>query len=216
MGRFALLLATSALGAFAAAAWPGDAIPPTVTPRVAASEALGVGGQLTDEVRVVPLAGGGSVPLASLGGDEGRPLVALFWSAKCPVCKRYAAVLKSLAKDYEGRARVVLVFPNATETDADVKTWLDAETVTSVAALDPNHDAATRLAVDVTPTALVFDAGGMLRYRGPIDDDRRARRHDERPLLRDALEPMLAGKPVENPEPRAFGSSVRRAAPIRR
>jgi len=216
MGRFALLLATSALGAFAVAAWSGDAIPPTASPRVATSEPLGVGGELTDEVRVTPLAGGGDVPLASLGGDEGRPLVVLFWSARCPVCKRYDAVLKSLAKDYEGRARVVLVFPNATETAEDVKSWLDAETVTSVAALDPTRDAATRLAVVVTPTVLVFDGTGVLRYRGPIDDDRRARRHDETQLLRLALDATLAGKPVENPEPRAFGSSVRRAAPPRR
>jgi thiol-disulfide isomerase/thioredoxin len=216
MGRFALLLATSALGAFAAAAWSGDAIPPTPTPRVAATEPLGVGGQLTDEVRVAPIAGGGDVPLASLGGDDGKPLVVLFWSVKCPVCKRYGPVLKALAKDYDGRARVALVFPNATETESDVKTWLDAETVTSVAALDPKLDAAARLAVVVTPTVLVFDTTGVLRYRGPIDDDRRARRRDTTELLRAALEATLAGKPVENPEPRAFGSSVRRAAPVRR
>jgi thiol-disulfide isomerase/thioredoxin len=211
MPRLAVLT-TLAVAVLTAAALSGDIVPPTASPKTASTEPIAIGGQLPADLSVAALPHVETdVPLASLGGDATKPLVVLFWSAKCPVCRRYAAAVKALAKDYDGRARLVLVFPNATETDADVRAWLDAEGVTSVAALDKRREAASKLAAVVTPSALVFDATGVLRYRGPIDDDRRARRKETNDLLRVALESVLAGKPAENPEPRAFGSSVRAA-----
>lgn len=190
---------------------PGDQVPPVASPNTAVSEPLGVGGQLPTELRVAPLDKPETdVRLADFA-DPGKPLVALFWSSRCPVCKRYGAALKSLAKDYEGRARFVLVFPNATETPEAAKAWIDGESPAVPGALDRRRDAVTRLAVVVTPTALVFDGSGVLRYRGPIDDDRRRRQRDTVDHLKIAVDAILAGNAVENPEPRAFGSSVRGA-----
>jgi thiol-disulfide isomerase/thioredoxin len=211
--RRLVLTVTLALAAFAAPLATGEDSIPTV--RVPSPpEPVAIGGVLPPGLRVTPFALGAeasaeTVPLASFGGDAEKPLVVLFWSARCPVCRRYGSVLKSLAKDYEGRARVAVVFPNGAETEADVGAWLDATGPSGALALDPKRDAAGALGATVTPTALVFDAAGTLKYRGPIDDDRRARRRDTTDHLRVALESVLAGKPVENPEPRAFGSSVR-------
>jgi thiol-disulfide isomerase/thioredoxin len=210
--RRLFLTVSLALAAFAAPAATGEDVIPTV--RVPSPpEPVAIGGALPTDLRVTPLSLGNTaadpVPLASFGGDPEKPLVVLFWSARCPVCRRYGGVLKALAKDYDGRARVAVVFSNATENEADVRTWLDATGATGQSALDPRREAAKVLGAVVTPTALVFDAAGTLKYRGPIDDDRRARRRDTTDLLRIALESVLTGKPVENPEPRAFGSSVR-------
>jgi len=211
MGRFRAF-AFVLVAAFAAAALPADEVP--VQPaRAAPVETIAVGGALTDDVRVLPLVRGDErdVPLASLGGDRTKPMVVLFWSAKCPVCRRYAAAVRALSKDYDGRARLAFVFPNATETETEVRAWLDAQTFVADVATDPKRAASGKLAAVVTPTALVFDATGALRYRGPIDDDRRARGGDTTDHLRVALDAVLAGKSVENAEPRAFGSSVRAA-----
>lgn len=213
--RRLLLSVSLALAAFAATAVTvaagEDSIP--VVRMTSPPEPVAIGGVLPPELRVTPFATGAAtpeaVPLLSFGGDPEKPLVVLFWSARCPVCRRYGPVLKALAKDYEGRARLAVVFPNATETEADVRTWLDATGPTGALALDRRREAASELGAAVTPTALVFDAAGALKYRGPIDDDRRARRRDTTDLLRLALDAVIAGKPVENPEPRAFGSSVR-------
>jgi thiol-disulfide isomerase/thioredoxin len=203
----ALLLVALAAGA----AIPGDQIPPAGSPVVADPEPLGVGGQMPADLRVTPLADAGKdVPLADFAEPD-KPLVTLFWSSRCPVCRRYGAVLKALAKEYEGRARFVVVFPNSTESPADAKAWLDGEVAAVPGALDRRRAAATGLAVAVTPTALVFDGSGVLRYRGPIDDDRRRRQRDTVDHLKIAIDAILAGNPVENPEPRAFGSSVRGA-----
>jgi thiol-disulfide isomerase/thioredoxin len=203
----ALLLVLMAAGR----AIPGDQIPPAGSPAAAEPGPLGVGGQMPADLAVTPLAKPeNDVRLADFAEPD-KPLIALFWSSRCPVCRRYGAAIKALAKDYEGRARFVLVFPNSTESPADANAWLAGEVPAVPGALDRRRDAATRLAVVVTPTALVFDASGVLRYRGPIDDDRRRRQRDTIDHLRVAIESILAGSPVENPEPRAFGSAVRGA-----
>jgi thiol-disulfide isomerase/thioredoxin len=197
-----------ALAAFAPATPAGDQVPVPAS-STPAPETIAIGGRLPSGLRVLPVRGDDrEIGFESLA-DDVRPLVVFFWSARCPVCRRYAPVVRALAKEYETRARVALVFANAAESEADVRSWLDAENVACVAAIDVRQEAATKLAAAVTPTALVFDAGGTLRYRGPIDDDRRARRRDAVEFLRAALDAVAAGKPVENPEPRAFGSAVR-------
>src|SRR5262245_12984633 len=203
------LLALVAVALFARPAVPGDQIPPSASPAASEPETLGVGGQMPADLRVTPLADmAKDVALADLA-EPGKPLVALFWSSRCPVCRRYGTVLKNLAKEFEGRARFVVLFPNANETADGAKAWLDAEVPAVPGALDRRRAAATGLAIAVTPTALVFDGSGVLRYRGPIDDDRRRRQRDTIDHLKIALDAVLAGTPVENPEPRAFGSSVR-------
>jgi thiol-disulfide isomerase/thioredoxin len=200
------------VAAFAAGARSADEVPAQPA-RATPAETIAVGGTLPDDLRVTPLLRGAEkeVPLVSFGGDPDKPLVVLFWSTKCPVCRRYAPALRALARDYADRARVVLVFPNGTESESNVSAFLDAQSVALTAALDPKQAAASRLADVVTPTALVVDATGALRYRGPIDDDRRARGRDTTELLRIALDAVIAGKNVENAEPRAFGSVVRAA-----
>ena len=219
--RFAALAVSSAwlLALAAGTALPGDQPPPQGSPApprtTAPAEVVAIGTAVPSELRVTPFskaAEEGDVPLVALGGaDSGKPLVVFFWSAACPVCRRYATVVKAIAKDYEGRARIAFVFPNATETDADVRAMLDGGAVEGVVATDRRQEASSRLSVAITPQVLVIYTAGALRYRGPIDDDRRNRRRDMAELLRPALDAVLAGKPVENPEPRAFGCSVRAA-----
>jgi len=149
------------------------------------------------------------MPTATLAGETPRPVVLVFWSSRCPVCKRYAEVLQKLAGALGDRAAVVLVASGADETPENVRQVKDEAKLRLRVLLDTESKAAKALGVRVTPTALLLDAEGVLRYRGPIDDDRRARSRDARELLRPAVEAVLAGKPVENGDIRPFGSALR-------
>lgn len=149
------------------------------------------------------------VELASLVGDEPRPVVLLFWSGRCAVCKRYAEVLQKLVTALEDKVAVVLVASGAEETPETVRAALDTAKLRVPVLLDTERKAAGVLGVRVTPTAFLVDAEGVLRYRGPIDDDRRARSRDARELLRPAIDAVLAGKPVESGDVRPFGSALR-------
>jgi hypothetical protein len=64
----------------------------------------------------------------------------------------------------------------------------------------------------VTPEAVVIDSKGETRYRGRIDNfyaalgkpRQQVTAHD----LRDALDAVLAGRPVPNPETKALGCYI--------
>ncbi|MEO8026279.1 MAG: redoxin, partial [Bryobacteraceae bacterium] len=55
----------------------------------------------------------------------------------------------------------------------------------------------------------VLDAHGVLRYHGAIDDSTNEARI-KRQGLREALDALLAGKPVATPEIKAFGCVIKR------
>ncbi len=149
------------------------------------------------------------VTLASLVGDTPRPLILIFWSSRCVVCKRYGDVLGKLSAALGERVALVLIASGADETPEAVRAALDAANLHVPVYLDTEKAAATALGVRVTPTAFLIDAEGVLRYRGPIDDDRRARSRDAREILRPAAESVLAGKTLESGDVRPFGSALR-------
>ena len=59
-----------------------------------------------------------------------------------------------------------------------------------------------------TPHVFLFDAKRILRYRGRIDDSRDASRVGS-PDLRNAIEEVIRGVPVMNPETRPYGCSIK-------
>src|SRR5207302_1365969 len=82
---------------------------------------------------------------------------------------------------------------------------------------DRRGAAADALRAEVTPEAFLLDGNLALRYRGRIDDRYAARlkpssrvtRHD----LRRALDEVLAGGTVSEPETRAVGCAIPRPRP---
>ena len=60
-----------------------------------------------------------------------------------------------------------------------------------------------------TPEVFVFDHGWHLRYHGAIDDNAHEPDQVQHRYLRDALEAMIAGRPVADPETRFLGCTIK-------
>jgi peroxiredoxin len=73
---------------------------------------------------------------------------------------------------------------------------------------DEAQDVARALGAEVTPHVFVLDAEQRLAYRGAPDADHQDRSQDAA-WLRGALDAVLAGRPVAQPETRARGCSVK-------
>ncbi len=182
----------------------------TVLLRRPEARPMAVGDRLGKDVVAAPIAPAGSGPSPLLAGKAPGPIVLFCWSARCPVTRRYDEALAALVRDFGGRIRFALLCPNDDEDDAALTQAAERAGLDVPVLRDHGQAAADRLGAWVTPTALVFDGDGVLRYRGPVDDDRAAKSRVNEQHLRRALQAILAGKDVENAEPRAFGSSVRR------
>ncbi len=141
-----------------------------------------------------------------------RAVVVVFLSFECPVSTGYAAPLAELSAAYRDVAFVGLSTGN--EEAAQVEALARSFQLPFPVYRDRNGAAAAALGAEVTPEAFLLDADFAVRYRGRIDDRYAARlkpnprpaRHD----LRRALDEVLAGRSVSEPETRAVGCAIRR------
>src|ERR1022692_3186461 len=74
---------------------------------------------------------------------------------------------------------------------------------------DADNVLADRFDAQVTPESYVIDSAGIIRYHGSIDDNQNES-HIRTQRLRLALDAVLAGKPVDQAETKAFGCRIKR------
>jgi peroxiredoxin len=149
---------------------------------------------------------GATVDFAALRGPV---TVVTFIATRCPVSNSYNERMNAMYKDYSVRG-VKFVFINANQNEplAEVAEHAKSHFVFPVYK-DPNDAVANRFGASVTPEAFVIDRAGIIRYHGSIDDSMNVQRVREN-RLRDALEEVLAGRPVEHAQTKAFGCSIKR------
>jgi mono/diheme cytochrome c family protein len=148
--------------------------------------------------------------LADFG--EQRAFVLAFVTRECPIARRYLPTLARLDLAWRSRGVQVVV--------VDVGR---GDTIVEMAAFALEHDLAAPIVKDTdlacvracgvtrTPEVVVLDAARTLRYRGRIDDQVRAGGAREAPTRRDleeALEEVLAGRPVSVAETPVDGCRI--------
>jgi peroxiredoxin len=117
-----------------------------------------------------------------------------------------------LAEDYKARGiNVIGVNANSTESSGEVKAHATSNNLTFIILKDKDNKLADALGAARTPEAYLLDAGNKIAYRGRIDNARNASSVTSSEL-RDAMDAVLAGKPVAKSSVPAFGCSIKRAS----
>ena len=75
--------------------------------------------------------------------------------------------------------------------------------------VDATSDVARAFGATHTPEAYLFDAKGKLVYHGGVDDNARDAKAVKSPWLQQAVDAVVAGKPVPASETKALGCSVK-------
>jgi len=147
--------------------------------------------------------------LKSLAGKNGTVL--LFIAVQCPVSNAYNERMEQLAADYKAKGIAVIGINSNVKEDADaVKAHAAEHKLTFPILKDPGNKIADRLGASVTPEAYFISATSKLLYHGRIDNNRNAAQI-ETSDLRNALDAALADKPIDKPEAKAFGCTIKRA-----
>jgi len=147
--------------------------------------------------------------LISIKGAKGTVLI--FIAVQCPVSNAYNERMEKLAQEYKAKGiNVIGVNANNTEPVDAVKAHASEKHLTFPILKDPGNKLADRLGAQFTPEAYVLDANNKLVYHGRIDNSRDASQVNSSEL-REALDALLAGKPVEKTTSKAFGCSIKRA-----
>jgi thiol-disulfide isomerase/thioredoxin len=141
--------------------------------------------------------------------ESGKPTVLVFVRTDCPISNRYAPELQRLYKEYSSRVDFFLVYADPSESPGSIRKHIADYGYPFPPLRDPHHALVKLSKAAVTPEAALFSARGELLYHGRIDDryvdfgkyKPAADKHD----LQDAIDEMLAGKPISEPATRAIG-----------
>jgi thioredoxin-related protein len=136
--------------------------------------------------------------------------VVIFTSVDCPISNSYNERMNELYRDYSGKnIQLIYVNANSNESPDRIEQHSKANGLMFKVYKDAGNALADRLGASVTPETYVFDPGGTLLYHGYIDDSTNAVRVHVHGL-RDAIEAVIAGRPVAMKEARSFGCTIKR------
>ena len=171
-----------------------------------AKAAIAIGSVVEDFT--LPDTDGREHTLASLKGSKGT--VIIFMATQCPVSNAYNERMQKLYADYGARGvNVVGINSNVRELAPEVKKHAADKGLKFTILKDTGNRIADRFDAQYTPEAYLIDASGKLVYHGRIDNSRSGDSITSTDL-RDAVDAVLAGKPVEKPEVKGFGCTIKR------
>jgi thiol-disulfide isomerase/thioredoxin len=182
-----------------------------------------------------PLEIGATAPPFSLPATDGKTysledfaqykiLAIIFTCNHCPTAQAYEDRIKQLVQDYTSKGvGIIAISPNdpqAVRLDELGYTDLsDTFEEMKIRAKDKQYNfpylydgetssVSMKYGPQATPHVFIFDAKRALRYTGRIDDGEKpgtAKTHD----TRNALDALLAGKPVTTEKTKTFGCSIK-------
>jgi peroxiredoxin len=142
-------------------------------------------------------------------------IVLFFLTTDCPLSNNYVPELNRLNGTYASRGvAFYAVQGDATIADDDVRKHAHDFAYTFPYLFDPKESLAAETGATTTPEAAVLSPTGQLLYLGRIDnrveDFGKQRVQITEFDLRDAIDAVLAGKPVPHPRTKAIGCAVTR------
>ncbi len=201
MRRRLLLAAMLGLACLVAAPWAGSP--------VSAEAPIAVGSVVPKETALTDIYG----KTHSLADYRGKVVFIHFWSIVCPYEKVAEPKCITIQKDYAAKG-VVQIAINANQgelkdggaTYSNLRDHVEKAGVNFLVTVDPGNKITDVLGGQSTPHCFVIDGEGVLRYSGALDDDPRGTKGwSAVSYVRDALDAVLAGKPVATATTKPYG-----------
>ena len=140
-----------------------------------------------------------------------KAVVVMFIATKCPYSNAYNDRMRDMAAAYEKQGILFAgINSNKTEPAEEVIAHAKQHGFGFSLMKDPDNKVADLYDARHTPEIFVVDPDGRVRYHGRIDENYEEPAKVASPDLKNALDALLAGKPVARAETKAFGCSIKR------
>jgi len=152
----------------------------------------------------------------SLADLEGKVVVLEWLNPDCPFVQRHyrEGTMKRLEAAYADKGVVWLTVNSTHYMDAKVSAaFAEAQEIDWPILIDQDGTVGRAYGAQTTPHMFVIDGRGTVVYAGAIDDDPRGSKPavERTDYVAQALDEVLAGKPVATPETKPYGCSVKYA-----
>ena len=148
----------------------------------------------------------------SLAEYKGKKAVVLIWvSEKCDITWRYEKRTGDLMKEFGKDTQFFAVASSANDTPESIKKYTESKNYGMPVLDDVKSAAASYFGATVTPTYMIIDKEGVLRYRGACDDLQAGKGYSadestaKERYVHQALKAILDGKEVPVTEKKGFG-----------
>jgi peroxiredoxin len=144
-----------------------------------------------------------------------KALVVIFSCNHCPYVKAYEGRMIAIQKDYLAKgARFAVINSNDSvkypdDSFAEMAKRAKERGFNFPYLQDETQETARRYGATHTPHLFVFDTARRLAYTGKIDDNWEDASAVKSQYLRDALDDILAGKPLRLPQTHAIGCTIK-------
>jgi peroxiredoxin len=140
-----------------------------------------------------------------------KAVVVMFVATKCPYSNAYNDRMRDMAALYEKQGILFVgINSNKTEPGDEVSAHAKQHGFAFPLMKDPDNKVADLYDARHTPEIYVVDPQGKLVYHGRIDENYEDPTKVTSPDLKNALDQLLAGKPIVKAETKAFGCSIKR------
>jgi peroxiredoxin len=150
-----------------------------------------------------------------LSDFKGKVVVLEWTNTDCPFVQRHykAGTMATLAKSYADRNVVWLAINSSYFTNQEKNAvWAEKHQIAYPVLDDHEGKVAKAYGAKSTPHMFVIDAAGNIVYQGAIDNDASGEKKEGVVnYVAQALNEVLAGKPVSIPETKPYGCSVKYA-----
>jgi thiol-disulfide isomerase/thioredoxin len=149
----------------------------------------------------------------SLGDYRGKVVFIHFWSIVCPYEKLAEPKCMELQQQF-GDKGVVQIAINANQGElqaggasyTNLREHVEKAGVNFLVTVDPGNKVTDILGGRSTPHCFVIDKEGVLRYSGALDDDPKGDKGSNATFyVRDAIQAVLAGQPVQTATTKPYG-----------
>jgi len=144
----------------------------------------------------------------------GKANALFFVTNECPISNSYAHEIARICADYKSKdVACALVYVDPSLTDEQARKHAQEYGHGDYPKIvDRHHELVKATGVTITPEVAVINRQGKVVYRGRIDDSYAALAEPRRPPLhfdlRNALDDVVSGKPVAQPETKALGCYI--------
>jgi thioredoxin-related protein len=176
------------------------------------AQALNIGDSIVDGEVEMENIDGSKISLNSIAGEKGT--LVIFSCNHCPFVIAWQKEMVSIGNEYRKQGLgVVFINSNDPAVKGDTMDGMKAlakkEGYAFPYAVDATSDIARHFGASKTPDVFLFDAAGKLVYKGAVSEGGRSPQNGGEPYLMNAIDALLAGKPVSKAETKAVGCSIK-------
>jgi peroxiredoxin len=177
-----------------------------------ASAQIGLGDQIVETEVKMKNIDGSMISISEVAGEKGT--LVIFSCNHCPYVIGWQDAMVEIGNSYMEKG-IGVVFINSNDPAAKGDTFEGMQQMAKDNGykfpylVDSDSSIATHFGAKKTPDVFLFDAAGKLVYQGAVGEGGREPTIDGQPWLKDALDALLSGNPIEAPQTKAVGCSIK-------